>query len=474
MVFSSHIFVFYFLPITLVLYYLLIAARVNLSIVNFFLTVASYIFYGWLNPWFITLMWVSTFLDFITGKNISKPGATRFRRNLFLMFSMVGNLSLLGFFKYAGFFADSVNKLALIFGSTSAILPVMHIFLPADISFYTFQTMSYTIDVWRGDAPPVKDMATFSCFVAMFPQLIAGPIIRYQSVAEQLSYRTHTLKMFLSGVTLFSLGLAKKIVLADSAALIADTAFGADTLDPLSAWFGILGYSFQIYFDFCGYSDMAVGLGRMLGFEFIKNFNGPYHSRSITEFWRKWHISLSTWIRDYLYIALGGNRKGTARTYFNLVVTFFLCGLWHGNQLHYLVWGIYQGLWLLIERLTGKKTFYGFLPAWAQLVIAQVIVLFGWVLFRAPSLDQAWHYWGCMLGLVQTTPAADLVRANLLCTQHIFIVIVCALFTWQTTQAYHWVEKLTPFKLVLIGLLLALTVVMMFTQTFSPFLYFQF
>lgn len=474
MVFSSQIFLFYFLPLTLVLYYALVASRVNISIPNFFLTVVSYIFYGWLNPWYVSLMWISTLLDYTCGKNITIEGATKFRRNLFLTFSMVGNLSMLGFFKYAGFFADSVNKLAMLLGADGAMLPVMQIFLPAGISFYTFQTMSYTIDVWRGDARPIKDMASFSCFVAMFPQLIAGPIIRYQTVADALVHRKHSVEMFTRGMALFVLGLAKKLLLADSAAVIADTAFGADTPGVFTAWFGILGYSFQIYFDFCGYSDMAVGLGRMFGFEFIKNFDSPYNSKSITEFWRRWHISLSTWIRDYLYIPLGGNRKGVARTYFNLVVTLFLCGLWHGNQMHFLMWGIYQGAWLLIERLSGKKPFYAILPAWGQLVFAQILVLFGWVLFRAPSLGQAWDYWGFMLGLKELAPASAMLEANLFTLQNIITIVVCSIFTWMPVQAHHWVEKLSVSKLVLLVAVFALTIIMMFTQTFSPFLYFQF
>jgi alginate O-acetyltransferase complex protein AlgI len=450
------------------------AARVNMSMKNLFLTIVSYIFYGWLNPWYISLMWVSTLLDYNCGKQIARPDATKRRRNTALLISMVGNLGMLGFFKYAGFFADSVNRVAMLLGADGAMLPVLQIFLPAGISFYTFQTMSYTIDVWRGDAPPVKDMATFSCFVALFPQLIAGPIIRYQTVAEQLSYREHNVHIFVKGLALFIMGLAKKILLADSAALIADAAFGADTPDVLSSWIGILGYSFQIYFDFCGYSDMAVGLGRMFGFEFIKNFNAPYHAKSITEFWTRWHISLSTWIRDYLYISLGGNRGGTAKTYRNLVIAFFLSGLWHGNQLHFLMWGIYQGAWLFIERLSGKKPFYAKLPPFGQFLFAQVLVLFGWVLFRAPSLDQAWDYWKAMLGLIEVAPSAALLRSNLLSVQHITTLVICSIFTWQSVQAHNWVENMTRSMLVIVLGLLVLAIIMMFTQAFSPFLYFQF
>lgn len=517
MIFSSHIFLFYFLPVVLFFYYLMVFAGVSLSWINLFVTIMSYVFYGWLHPWFVTLMWVSTIVDYACGRAISQPDKltklsefkgsdlvgelksinvfypffigvmaiynqfvdseerrTKFIRNFALGTSMAVNLGLLGYFKYAGFFTIGVNKLMEVFGFGPEMLPVLNVFLPAGISFYTFQTMSYTIDVWRGDAPAVKDMRTFSCFVALFPQLIAGPIIRYNTVAEQLSFRKHDLSTFASGAAIFITGLGKKLLLADAAGQVADAAFGADSPGVIVAWWGILAYSFQIYFDFCGYSDMAVGLGRMMGFEFIKNFNAPYRSDSISDFWNRWHISLSTWIRDYLYIALGGNRKGAARTYYNLVTAMFLCGLWHGAKMTFVLWGVFHGAFLIWERTMGRQPLYKNLPWPARLVITNAIVLFGWVLFRAPSLDQAVLYWGSMVGAVRPAASAGLLAAELFSPKHLFEMLVCAFFVWQPIQAHEWVKTLTGPKFVILGFLLLLSIVTMFTTAFSPFLYFQF
>mgnify|MGYP000411161638 CR=1 FL=1 len=517
MVFSSHIFLFYFLPVTLIIYYAMLKAKVDLSWINLFVTIASYIFYGWFEPWFVTLMWISTIIDYGCGRAIAWPekvsgqekinyrdilaefaalnifypwflvwgwifsktikSSDRRRtviRNLALVTSMVSNLGLLGFFKYYMFFMSGVNKLAELLGAGANMFHIMNITLPIGISFYTFQTMSYTIDVWRGDAPPVKDMRTFSCFVALFPQLIAGPIVRYNTVAEQLSYRTHTLDMFTKGVALFMLGFAKKMLLANPAGEVADLAFGADSLSAGAAWWGILGYHFQIYFDFCAYSDMAVGLGRMMGFEFIKNFDSPYQSKSITEFWRRWHISLSTWIRDNLYISLGGNRKGVRRTYFNLVLSMFLCGLWHGAKITFVVWGIFHGAFLIAERLMGKKSFYSNLPPIVSMIITNVLVLLMWVPFRAPDMSQASQYWLSMLGMAKTLPTVHLLHAQMFNPRHIFDMLLCGILVWQPAQAHLWVERLNPGRLAVATVVFIIAIVAMFNSTFNPFLYFQF
>lgn len=294
MVFSSHIFLFYFLPLTLLGYYAMVRMRCNISWINLFVTIASYAFYGWFQPYFIILMWITTFTNFMCGKAISKPGATSHQRNTALVVGIVVSLGFLAYFKYYMFVMGGINRLVALCGAGSEFFDIMKIALPIGISFYTFQALSYTIDVWRGDAPPVKDMKTFSCFVALFPQLIAGPIIRYNTVAEQLAEREHSFSKFSSGAAIFILGFAKKILLANSGGAVASAVFRADAPDMATAWWGVLGYHFQIYFDFCAYSDMAVGLGRMMGFEFIKNFNGPYRSVSISDFWNRWHISLST------------------------------------------------------------------------------------------------------------------------------------------------------------------------------------
>ncbi len=474
MVFSSHVFIFYFLPLVLLGYYALYKLKVRLSWINLFVTISSYVFYGWFEPWFVTLMWISTIVDYYCGKAISKPDATTFARNFSLTISMVVNLGLLGFFKYYMFAMAGFNKLAELFGADSNLFHVISVTLPIGISFYTFQTMSYTIDVWRGDAPPVKDMKTFSCFVALFPQLIAGPIVRYNTVAEQLAKRSHTLEKFASGAAIFILGFAKKILLANGCGEIANTIFRADTADALSSWWGILAYHFQIYFDFCAYSDMAVGLGRMMGFEFIKNFNAPYLAKSISDFWNRWHISLSTWIRDYLYIALGGNRKGPKRTYVNLLIAMFLCGLWHGAQVTFVVWGVMQSLLLIWERTMGRHPIYHKLPLIPKIVITNIIVMFTWVVFRAPSMDQAMIYWRSMLGFSDATQVSEILRAQAFSTKHLFHMAICAIFVFQPFQAHMWVNKLNMGRVILLLLLFLYAVCAMFTQSFNPFLYFQF
>jgi alginate O-acetyltransferase complex protein AlgI len=474
MVFSSHIFLFYFLPFVLVGYYLLPFTWRGLYVRNAFLTIVSYIFYGWHEPWFVILMWVSTAVDYTAGKIITRSGATHAQKNSALIVSCVVNLGMLGFFKYYMFVMGGVNHLAALFGGSTATFSILQVTLPIGISFYTFQTMSYTIDVWRGEAPPVKNLATFSCFVALFPQLIAGPIVRYITVAEQLDHRKHTFDLFSKGASLFVLGFAKKILLANSVGSIADAVFGANAPTPAAAWWGILAYHFQIYFDFCGYSDMAVGLGRMFGFEFLRNFNGPYHAVSITDFWRRWHISLSTWIRDYLYIPLGGNRRGIRRTYINLFVSFFLCGLWHGAKMTFICWGMFQAFFLIVERLRGKNSLYEKAPRLLSVVFTNIIILFGWVLFRAPDLPQALSYWRAMTGTITTNSASLMLRADVFGFHHIFAMVVCALVVWQPVQSFEWVEKRSMLKYGILLLLFGVAIASMFAQSFNPFLYFQF
>jgi alginate O-acetyltransferase complex protein AlgI len=474
MVFSSHIFLFYFLPSFLFIYYLLPFQWKGLYPKNTFITIGSYIFYGWLVPWFVLLMFASTTWDYICGKIITKPGQVQWKRKAALITAIVGDMSLLAFFKYYMFLAGGLNRAIELLGGGPGFIHIWNIVLPSGISFYTFVALSYTIDLYRGEAKPARNFPTFSCFIGLFPHLIAGPIIRYSTVADQLAARTHTLAKFASGAAIFCLGLGKKIILANSMASIADAAFGADNPGIINAWWGVLAYAFQIYFDFCGYSDMAVGLARMLGIEFIKNFDAPYLSKDITIFWRKWHISLSSFIRDYLYIPLGGNRGSTARTYFNLALTFFLCGLWHGAHMSFVVWGLYQGVFLILERFVGKKSLYSWMPPWGQVGVTFVIVLFGWVLFRAPDLGQAMQYWATMVGLRHGAVSSAMLSAQIITPQNIFSMFICALFAFQPIQAHHWVEKLTPVKLFICAIVFLLAVSMMFTQTYNPFLYFQF
>lgn len=477
MVFSSHIFLFYFLPIFLIIYYALPFTWKKFYLRNTWITIASYIFYGWLMPWYIIPMFASTVWDYVCGKIITKPGQKEWKRKSALLAAIIADLSLLVFFKYSPLALQAYDKLNHLFGGHTDYTSLWQVLLPAGISFYTFVALSYTIDLYRGDAKPARNFFSFTCFIALFPHLIAGPIIRYNTVAEMLAQRKHTVNMFLSGMAIFMLGFAKKILLANSAGQIADTVFRANGVDTGSAWWGILAYHFQIYFDFCGYSDMAVGLARMIGIEFIKNFNAPYFSTSITDFWRRWHISLSTFIKDYLYIPLGGNRKGVGRTYFNLCLVFFLCGLWHGAKMTFVVWGVYQGVFMIFDKLRGKNTtgiFHG-MPIPMQILVCNIVVMFSWAIFRAPSMDMGLQYWGAMVGLAKPAITSALLHTEIFTAKNIVQMLICAIVVWQPKQAHEWVNKgiSTP-KIAISLAVFALAIVAMVTQTYNPFLYFQF
>ena len=468
MVFSSHVFLFYFLPLVLLLYY-----NFPYKWRNLLLTILSYLFYGWWKPWFISLMLVSTIVDYICGCIITAPAASRRRRIGAVVASCCVNLGLLGFFKYYMFSAESLNYLLGLVGADT--FRILRVTLPIGISFYTFQTMSYTIDVYRGDAPPVKSFFDFSCFVALFPQLIAGPIIRYRTIAHQLAYREYLPSRFASGVTLFILGFAKKILLANPVGAIADAAFAAAAPGAIDAWFGVTAYALQIYFDFCGYSDMAVGLGRMLGFEFPKNFNAPYLADSMTDVWRRWHISLSTFLRDYLYIPLGGNRKGETHTYVNLAVVMLLGGLWHGARWNFVLWGAYHGLLLGLERWLGKKSVYARLPRPVRIAVTFVLMLMSWVLFRVENLTAAIPYYSSMFGIGASDGGTPLLAADLYTPYHLLMLAVCMVLVIQPIQAFDWAEQpLTWPRTAVLVPLFTLAVIFMFTQAFNPFLYFQF
>ena len=364
MVFSSYLFVFYLLPLALGAYYL-----APLRVRNFVLTAFSYLFYGWANPLFLFLLLGSTLLDYTSGLLIARsegeriggeyvidPAKPRSRRaTIILAISIVTNLSLLGFFKYFNFGVENYDALISWIGVPELRLDTaLRVTLPLGISFYTFESMSYVIDVYRGQARAIRNIVDFAAFVSMFPQLVAGPIIRFSEIADQIRSRTHTITKFSRGVAFLSLGMAKKVLLANPCGKVADLAFESGSLTLLDAWYGVLAYAFQIYFDFSGYSDMAIGLGLMMGFVFAKNFDAPYTSQSITEFWRRWHISLSTCLRDYLYVPLGGNRKGRVRTYVNLMAVMLIGGLWHGASWTFLVWGGIHGALLAFERMLGK------------------------------------------------------------------------------------------------------------------------
>ena len=388
MVFSSLLFLFLYLPFVLLIYY--VTPR---KFRNLFLFVVNLIFYGWGEPVFVLLMLFSTVVDYVHGYFIDKYRSNKKLAKSLVISSAVINLSLLGFFKYAGFIADTLNILPFL------NIPKLTIPLPIGISFYTFQTMSYSIDVYRGDAPVQKNIISFGTYVALFPQLIAGPIVRYKDIAYQLDHRRETLDQFTHGVKVFLVGLAKKVLIANQMGLLWDSIRNSGEANGiLGSWVGIIAYSFQIYFDFSGYSDMACGLGNMLGFEFLKNFDYPYISKTITEFWRRWHISLGTWFREYVYIPLGGNRKGVPRQIVNLIIVWFLTGLWHGAAMNFILWGLYFGVILIIEKFFLGKILAK-LPSWVSIVYSLFIIILGWVLFYFEDMGALFAYLGNMFSL---------------------------------------------------------------------------
>ncbi len=471
MVFSSHIFLFFFLPIALLLYY-----SVPRRGKNVILTLLSYLFYGWSNPLFTLLMFFSTVVDYFCGFIIgSATERSKLQCKFALAVSLFANLGLLAFFKYTGFAIESYNQAALfLFGDEFHPLPVFNFLLPLGISFYTFQSMSYTIDVYRKEAKHITNFLDFACFVSMFPQLVAGPIIRFQEVAKQLLEREHSLEKFARGIAFFSLGLSKKILIANSCGAIADMAFHTGTLPVFDAWIGIIAYAFQIYFDFSGYSDMAIGLGLMFGFVFPKNFDSPYIAASITEFWRRWHISLSTWLREYLYIPLGGNRKGEMRTAINLAVVMLLGGLWHGASWNFVFWGAIHGCLLGMERILNRRPLYFFLPRILRIVITFILVCIAWVFFRAETLSEAITYICSMFALTAIPESSYLLSEFLYTNWNILSLLLAALIIWKMPQSWDWTRTLPNWKIGVIAFLFLLSIAFLSVQSYNPFIYFNF
>jgi alginate O-acetyltransferase complex protein AlgI len=396
MVFSSPIFLFLFLPTLLASNF---AVRAEFR--NAVLLLASLFFYIWGEGVYVAVLLVSIGLNYLFGLLLERSRGGHASRAI-LATSVAANLALIAAFKYANFFADNANLALAALHLRPIVLAPVH--LPLGISFFTFQALSYVIDVYRRDVAAQRNLLDFALYKTLFPQLIAGPIVRYRDVAAELPRRDVAFAEFADGIRRFILGLAKKVLLANPLAVAADGIFDvpADGLTPGLAWLGIVCYSLQIYFDFSGYSDMAIGLGRMFGFRFPENFDYPYVARSVTEFWRRWHISLSSWFRDYLYIPLGGNRRGRARTYFNLVVVFFLCGLWHGASWNFILWGLLHGAFLVAERMGLGRSIE---RLWAPLRHAYLllVVLVTWVFFRAATLSHALAYLAAMAGIARGT-----------------------------------------------------------------------
>ena len=391
MIFSSIFFIFTFLPLTLLVYYL-----VPFKAKNLVLLIVSLVFYAWGEPVYVILMIFSILINYVSGLEIEayqESGEEKKAKYAFIV-TLVVNLLVLGFYKYYGFLLSNLNAIL------PFKIPYKELALPIGISFYTFQTLSYVIDVYRGKLNAQKNLITFGAYVTMFPQLIAGPIVRYSDVEKQLSEREISRTKVSEGVAYFLRGLGKKVILANNMGLVSDAviAMKAAETSALTAWIGAFAYTMQIYFDFGGYSDMAIGLGKMLGFDFIKNFDYPYISKSITEFWRRWHISLSSWFKEYVYIPLGGNRVSKPKAIRNLMIVWGLTGLWHGAAWNFIFWGLYYGIILILEKYIFKDAIQK-MPGFLQHVYAMVLIMLGWVLFSAPTLGRALSYMGSMFGI---------------------------------------------------------------------------
>lgn len=470
MLFSSTTFLFVFLPAVLAVYYL-VPARFK----NFIMLIASLFFYAWGEPVYVILMILSILLNYFCGREIGEKAEDLAAKKRSLIFAVVVNLLILGFFKYYGFLMETVDAL-LPFS-----IPYRELPLPIGISFYTFQALSYVLDVYRGNAKPQKKVLHFALYISMFPQLIAGPIVRYVDIEEQLDHRTINMTKFGQGAMYFIRGLAKKVIIANSAGAVFDqiAAMEIGSYSMLTAWIGCASYAFQIYFDFGGYSDMAVGLGKMFGFEFLQNFNYPYISSSVTEFWRRWHISLSTWFREYVYIPLGGNRKGQTRTAVNLLIVWMLTGFWHGADWNFLFWGLYYGIILVLEKFLWGEALQGLKGA-VRHIYTMVIVLIGWVLFFSPSLGYALKYVGAMFGI----GAGGILdkQAFYFLTSNWLLYLVAVLGSSPTGFRLMKNLQKTPRgwrgKVAVSGALylalFVISVAFLITESFNPFLYFRF
>ena len=386
MIFSSLPFLFFYLVAVLAVYKLS-----PLKLRNLILLVVSLFFYGWGEPVYILIMLLSIVVDYVHGMLVERWREDDRKARRAVASSVFFNLAILVFFKYWDFLAGNLNAL------TGLQLPVLGLPLPIGISFYTFQTMSYTIDVYRQDAPVQKDPIAFGAYVTLFPQLIAGPIVRYKSVADQLEERREDLDKFVSGIRRFTVGAAKKVLLANAIGQLWDQSLAAEGLTAAGAWLGLAAYAFQIYFDFSGYSDMAIGLGRMFGFEFLENFNYPYISKSVVEFWKRWHISLTTWFREYVYFPLGGNRVPKWKWIRNILIVWTLTGIWHGAGWNFLLWGLYYGAWMLAERLFLGKWLEK-LPGAVRHIYTMFIVLIGWALFAVEDMGRLGAYFSSLFG----------------------------------------------------------------------------
>ena len=482
MVFSSTVFLFIFLPSVLFLY-VLFPARFR----NILLLIASLFFYAWGENFFVMVMLISIASNYIAGRAILAYKARPFSK-AFLIFGIAANLLLLGSYKYVNFIVDNINYILTVIHVNPIQLAQIH--LPIGISFFTFQAMSYLIDLYREDAPPQKGLINVALYISLFPQLIAGPIVRYHDIAHQLIKRSVTRDGFACGVRRFVIGLGKKVLIANTVATVADQVFSLpyDQLSTGAFWLGSLCYTLQIYFDFSGYSDMAIGLGRMFGFRIPENFNYPYISTSIREFWRRWHISLSTWFRDYLYFPLGGNRKGQIRTYINLFIVFILCGLWHGASWNFVIWGLIHGLFLSLERTAAGYWIKALWRPFKYLYVLLVVIV-AWVFFRCETLSDAITYLSHMFAIdIIEVPAytvayflnREVLSAMLLgCigatpVLHLFVRINKYIRESAAPLADVYRIGFSFSRTLCLSLILLLSIMYLASGAYNPFIYFRF
>lgn len=472
MLFSSSVFLYLFLPV--VLFFNFVMFRKSRLLQNIFLLFASLFFYAWGEPKFVLVMVASIVVNWFFGMMVSKKRESKKLSKLLIALDVVFNLSILFVFKYLTFTGSLIDRL---FGTH---LPIPEIALPIGISFFTFQAMSYVIDVYRQKGQVQTNILYVGLYISFFPQLIAGPIVRYETIADQIQNRRETLDDFFDGFARFVVGLSKKVLLANSFAILADQAFDAakngDNISVMFSWLGALAYTLQIFFDFSGYSDMAIGLGRMFGFHFFENFDYPYISTSVTEFWRRWHISLGTWFRDYLYIPLGGNRCGKARNILNLFIVWFLTGLWHGANLTFIVWGLMYFVLLVFEKLTGFRQKSGKALNVFKWLYTIFFVVMGWVVFRAESISNAVYYYGAMFGL-NGNAFADGIFTGWLTQNLILLVIGTVLCTplfkvlGEKTKSSQIAGFARSGALIC---LFVLSVASLVSSSYNPFIYFNF
>lgn len=466
MVFSSSIFIFVFLPLVLFLYY--ISGK---KLKNYVLLLASLFFYSWGGVSYLKILIVSIIINYIFGILIDDVRSNIKLRKIFLRLGIILNLALLFYYKYYDFTIENINE---IFNTNYSI---KNIVLPIGISFFTFQGMSYIIDIYRNDGKVNKNPFSVALYISLFPQLVAGPIIKYKTIDDQIRNRKESLEFFSYGINRFVIGLAKKVIIADILAGMADNIFNLyySGIDMPTAWIGAICYTFQIYYDFSGYSDMAIGLGYMFGFEFMENFNYPYISKSITEFWRRWHISLSRWFKEYLYIPLGGNRRGNI--YFNLFVVFLVTGIWHGAAWTFILWGLWHGFFILIERAIRNKEWYINVPRTIKYIVTMLIVILGWVLFRADNLEQAIGFIKTMFGF---SKAIDITfeYSYFINKKLVFWIVISILgavpFANNNLKKYKKSKNFEVLSTIIISLLFIISIIFVVNSTYSPFIYFQF